>query len=118
MAARRVHTEQQPFNVYQEEEEDVDETQQYNLDELSDGEEEEQVPQAKAGRQEDVDDLINYKGIYFNDEPGQKFTDPETGAHFEFKDICRRINRVIQKRGESKDEGSEATLQKAKQIAL
>lgn len=42
--------------------------------------------QANAGG-----DLINYKGIYFNDEPGQKQTDPETGAHFRFRDMCRRL---------------------------
>ena len=27
-------------------------------------------------------DLMNYKGIYFNDDPNSKFTCPETGAHF------------------------------------
>ena len=44
------------------------------------------------------DELINYKGIYYNDDAGQKFTDPETGAHFEFKDMCRRLIRIQQKR--------------------
>jgi hypothetical protein len=33
-------------------------------------------------------DINNYKGIYFNDEPGSKFTDPITGAHFEYNDMC------------------------------
>lgn len=33
-------------------------------------------------------DLMNYKGIYFNDDPNSKFTDPETGAHFQFRDMC------------------------------
>jgi hypothetical protein len=42
--------------------------------------------------------LINYKGIYFNDDPGQKQTDPETGAHFIFKDMCRRLQFVLEKR--------------------
>ena len=31
---------------------------------------------------EDIDHN-NYKGIYFEDEPGQKYQDPVTGAHFE-----------------------------------
>jgi hypothetical protein len=43
-------------------------------------------------------DLINYKGIYYNDDAGQKYTDPETGAHFEFRDMCKRLSRVLQKR--------------------
>ena len=33
-------------------------------------------------------DLMNYKGIYFNDDPNSKFTCPETGAHFQFRDMC------------------------------
>jgi len=40
------------------------------------------------------DDLINYKGIYYNDDAGQKYTDPETGAHFEFRDMCKRLTRI------------------------
>lgn len=35
--------------------------------------------------------LLNYKGIYFGDDPNTKYTDPETGAHFEFKDMCKRL---------------------------
>ena len=42
--------------------------------------------------------MINYKGIYYNDDAGQKYTDPETGAHFEYKDMCRRLQRIQQKR--------------------
>ncbi len=34
--------------------------------------------------------LNNYKGIYFGDD-NKKFLDDETGAHFEFHDICRRL---------------------------
>ena len=44
------------------------------------------------------EDLINYKGIYFGDDQGQKYTDPVTGAHFEYKDMCRRLQRAIQQR--------------------
>ena len=44
------------------------------------------------------EDLINYKGIYSNDDAGQKYTDPETGAHFEFRDMCKRLTRIMQKR--------------------
>lgn len=46
---------------------------------------------AQGGNAEGGEDLINYKGIYYNDDAGQKYTDPETGAHFEYKDMCRRL---------------------------
>ena len=36
-------------------------------------------------------ELNGYKGIYFNEEPGTKFSDKATGAHFEFLDMCRRL---------------------------
>ena len=35
-------------------------------------------------------DLINYKGVYFGDD-NEKFHDEETGAHFHFGDICKRL---------------------------
>ncbi len=39
-------------------------------------------------------DLNNYKGIYANDDSGQKFTDELTGAHFRFEDMCRRLSHL------------------------
>ena len=42
--------------------------------------------------------MINYKGIYFEDDSGQKFQCPETGAHFEYVDMFRRLKRVLNKR--------------------
>lgn len=55
------------------------------------------------GGEEDHDDIDNidfnnYKGIYADDDAGQKYTCPETGAHFEPKDLCKRIYRVVEKR--------------------
>jgi hypothetical protein len=44
-------------------------------------------------------DMINYKGIYFEDDSGQKYTCPESGAHFEYLDMFRRLKRV----GNSRD---------------
>lgn len=35
-------------------------------------------------------DIHNYKGICDEDEE-EKFIDPDTGAHFEFKDFCKRL---------------------------
>lgn len=39
---------------------------------------------------------MNYKGIYFNDDPNSKYTCPETGAHFEFRDMCQRLKKAMQ----------------------
>jgi hypothetical protein len=36
-------------------------------------------------------DFNNFKGIYFNDDPNRKYQDPETGCHFEYNDLCRRL---------------------------
>ena len=49
---------------------------------------------------EDIDniDFNNYKGIYADDDAGQKYTCPETGAHFEPRDLCKRIYRIVEKR--------------------
>lgn len=49
---------------------------------------------------DDMDDIdfANYKGIYAEDDTDQKYTCPETGAHFEFNDICRRLQKVMQYR--------------------
>jgi len=35
----------------------------------------------------------NFKGLLF-DKPDEKYTDPETGAHFEYHDLCERISQV------------------------
>ena len=47
--------------------------------------------------QDDVDDIdfANYKGIYAEEEGDQKYTCPITGAHFEFNDLCRRMNKIL-----------------------
>ena len=51
-----------------------------------------------ADKNEDNVDLINYKGIYFDDDSGQKFQCPETGAHFEYLDMFRRLKRILTQR--------------------
>lgn len=62
-----------------------------NLEEDSDAEYQEE----ETG--EEVD-LQNYKGIYANDDAGQKYQCPETGAHFEPKDLCKRLIKMYEKR--------------------
>ena len=43
--------------------------------------------------EEDLDnvELNNYKGMFFNEDPGQKFQDEKTGAHFDFNEMCKRL---------------------------
>lgn len=50
-------------------------------------------------------DPNNYKGIYFDDDPSTKFQDPETGAHFQFNDMCKRLEKVVSlRRSEERDD--------------
>ena len=48
----------------------------------------------KTKDKSEVNDLINYKGIYFEDDTGQKYTCPDTGAHFEYLDMYRRLKKI------------------------
>ena len=53
------------------------------------------LPDDNSSDEEDTEsenqNLDNYKGIYFKDDPGTKYTDPESGAHFDYNDICTRL---------------------------
>jgi hypothetical protein len=46
--------------------------------------------------EEDLDDIDfgNYKGIFYEDDPTTKYQDPETGAHFDYGDICGRMIEI------------------------
>lgn len=66
----------------------------------------------KTDNKNAVQDLINYKGIYFEDDTGQKYTCPETGAHFEYLDMYRRLKKVASMRNkEDKEENENDGLQ-------
>jgi len=39
----------------------------------------------------------NFKGIYYNN-PTNKYFDPETGAHFEYSEMCKKLEAVLAKR--------------------
>jgi len=54
--------------------------------------------------------LINYKGIYFDDDSGQKFQCPETGAHFEYVDMYRRLSKILKKRVEADADAEDEKL--------
>ena len=63
-------------------------------------------------------DLINYKGIYFDDDSGQKYQCPESGAHFEYLDMFRRLKRIAATRQEESDlpVQSKQTVNESKKI--
>ncbi len=62
----------------------------------------ERVPTEEVNYGEDLDniDFNNYKGMFFQDDPGQKYQDEETGAHFEYRDMCRRLDRLRHERAD------------------
>ncbi len=52
----------------------------------------------------DKQDALNYKGIFYKEETEQRYF--EGGAHFQFKDLCRRLEKLFyalstDRRGES-----------------
>ena len=71
-------------------------TEGYDDMEGSDGSLDPENPDEGEYYEEDEEDIDyeNYKGIYFGDEPGQKYQCPETGAHFEFNDMCGRLKEL------------------------
>jgi hypothetical protein len=44
----------------------------------------------------DIDniDFANFKGIYIDEDPNRKFQDPDTGCHFEYYDLCKRLAKL------------------------
>jgi hypothetical protein len=44
----------------------------------------------------DIDnlDFDNFKGIYFEEDPNRKYQDPDTGCHFEYYDLCKRLSKL------------------------
>ena len=52
--------------------------------------------QEQIGAEEDLDDIDfnNYKGIFHDDNPTTKYQCPETGAHFDYRDVCKRLEIV------------------------
>ena len=48
------------------------------------------LPAEKEGSEEKAEDLINYKGIYFEDN-NEKYIDEVTGCHFRYDDLYKRL---------------------------
>ena len=44
----------------------------------------------------DIDefDFNNFKGIYIDEDPNRKYQDPETGCHFEYHDLVKRLGKL------------------------
>lgn len=53
---------------------------------------------AKNAKEDESDreqiDHNEYKGIYFGDPKEEKYTDQQTGAHFEYHDLCNRLQSL------------------------
>lgn len=58
---------------------------------------------------------MNYKGIYFDDDSGEKYQCPETGAHFEYIDMYRRLNKI--KKSRDKMEKAESSIENIQKLA-
>ena len=56
-----------------------------------------QEQQAEVDSDVDNIDFNNFKGIYFGDKT-EKYQDPETGCHFEYFDLCKRLSNLKQRR--------------------
>lgn len=65
--------------------------------------------------EEQVVDHNNYKGIYIDEEPGAKFQDPETGAHFEYNEIYNKLLQVEEEVRRSQ-ERDKKTIAKNKEL--
>jgi hypothetical protein len=48
----------------------------------------------KADSDIDNIDFNDFKGIYFDEDPNRKYQDPETGCHFEYSDLCKRLSKL------------------------
>ena len=48
----------------------------------------------KADSDIDNIDFNDFKGIYFDEDPNRKYQDPETGCHFEYLDLCKRMIKL------------------------
>jgi hypothetical protein len=52
--------------------------------------------QLKANAEEENEtqnNLVDFKGMYYNDNQDQKYY--EGGAHFKFKDLCGRLEKIV-----------------------
>jgi len=46
---------------------------------------------------DDIIDVDNFRGIYFNSKHDDKYFDEVTGAHFEYNDLCNRLRSLLPK---------------------
>jgi len=51
---------------------------------------------AEKDNDSDIDniDFNNFKGIYIDEDPNRKYQDPDTGCHFEYYDLCKRMAKL------------------------
>ena len=71
--------------------------------------------QEQENEEEEYVDHQNYKGIYIDEDPGTKFQDPETGAHFDYREMFSRLQEVEVEMRKSQ-ERDQATIKKNKEL--
>jgi hypothetical protein len=69
---------------------------------------------------EDLDDIDfgNYKGIFYEDDPTTKYQDPETGAHFDFDNICSRLHKIKVSKERNAEIGGQNKLSAKEKLRL
>lgn len=76
---------------------------------------------ASKAKTNEAANLENYKGIFYDEEPGLKFQDELTGAHFLYPDMCRRLKtlkaQMLRKESESNSSHKGLLIQKQKRTA-
>ena len=72
----------------------------------------------KNDNQNNAADLINYKGIYYDDDSGVKFQCPITGAHFEYVDMFRRLKKIFNQRQKQEKAEKQAAIVQDKQVEV
>ena len=67
---------------------------------------------------EDIDDIdvINYRGIFVEEEAPEKYQDEVTGAHFEYNDLCNKLQNLIPVIENKKNDKKYVTIEMGKTI--
>ena len=94
MEDRRVHTEECFDDGLSEDEEFYKRQLEFYVDSDEEGDD--------YGEEDEINHN-EYKGIYIDDEPGQKFEDPKTGAHFDYQDIYEKLLEVEIEKSQERD---------------
>ena len=97
---------------------DLDDDEPFDLDKLRNDDQEHLLDDSDEEEEDseaDDIDFENFKGIYHGDDPNRKYTCPDTGAHFEHRDFCKRLNLAKEQRQEFDSEWEVEMAKRRKQ---